>query len=75
MKYVDSRVWVVSNGIVGFDLDEINRHIDIYNREYYRYTDFWTYLSEEVGFGCYGFSALWHSKLMSKVHTIRREEY
>ena len=37
--------------------------------------DFWTYLSEEIKMDCVGFSALWHSKLMSQVHSIRREVY
>lgn len=49
MRYVDSKVWVIADrGVVGFDLDEMNQYIDMYNREYYRYTDFWTYLSGEI---------------------------
>ena len=76
-KYVDSKVWLRSCGcVIGWDLEELNSYIDKWNSSSFaiirHLTDFWTWLSWETGQDLRGFSALWNSKLDSKVHTVRR---
>ena len=74
-KYVDSKVWlVVTGGVVGWDLSDLNRRIDQFNSfPWASEADFFQWLSweEDDGYDYQGFSVLWHSKLMAYVHRIK----
>lgn len=73
-KYVDTLIWLRSTGCVtGVPLEWINEKIDQFNSSAYlrNNADFWEWLSWEEGEEFKGFSSLWHSKLMSQVHTIK----
>ena len=75
-KYVDQYVWLRGDGcVIGVNLDYLNQKIDYYNSSSYlvRENCFWEWLSYEEGENFYGFSGIWVSKLMSKVHIIRRD--
>lgn len=74
MKYRDSKVWLrTGSGVVGWDVDELNKRIDEFNSfSWASEADFFQWLSwvEDDGNDYQGFSLLWKSALMSKVHTI-----
>ena len=73
-KYVDTKIWISTfGGVIGFDLEEINQRIDEYNSDSWlrNNVDFWDWLSDHYETYLMGFSYLWKSKLMSKVHRIR----
>lgn len=76
MKYKDSKVWLrTSSGVVGWDVSELNQKIDEFNSfTWAPEADFFQWLSWDVDDGndYQGFSALWDSVQMSKVHLIRR---
>ena len=70
-------VWLrIPGGVAGWELDKLNEKIREYNRFYYRFSDFWEWLSWDTGESYSGFSAIWNDKnpLMAKVLTIRAEE-
>lgn len=76
MKHVDSKVWLtVPGGVEGWDVDELNSRIDEWNSPDNAVVrslgDFFGWLSYMEGRDIYGFSALWHSKLMSNLHRIK----
>ena len=77
MMYVHTKVWLrTPQGVTGWSVEEINRRIDYWNshKSLYMYGSFWDWLSYEEGETYYGFSLLWASNLMSKVHTIKGGE-
>lgn len=78
MLYKDSKVWLqTTSGVVGWDVDELNQRIDQFNSFPWAHeADFFQWLSwEEDDDNDYqGFSVLWNSKLMERVHPIRVKE-
>lgn len=74
--YVDSKVWLrVSGGVVGWDISDLNSRIDEFNSfPWAKEADFFQWLSwiEDDGHDYQGFDVLWHSKLLSDIHRIRR---
>lgn len=75
-KYVDSKVWLkIPGGVVGWELSDLNRKIDKFNAfPWASEVDFFDWLSWEMNDGndYQGFSLIWNSKLLAKVHFIRR---
>lgn len=76
MRYVDSKVWLaVPGGVEGWDIDELNSRIDEWNSPANKGVrslgDFFGWLSYVEGRYIYGFDAIWHSKLLAKVHMIK----
>ena len=68
------KVWLRAQGqVIGVDLEWLNQKIREYNRVYYKYSDFWSWLNWDEGIGADGFSVIWndHNHLMAKVLTIR----
>lgn len=73
-KYVDQYIWIrTDGGVIGYDLEYITRKITEYNNNsiLVKYLSFWDWLTYEEGINLYGFSSLWHSKLMSKLPIIK----
>lgn len=77
MLYRYSKIWLVSSGcVVGFDLEYINNRIGEYNRFYYKFSDFFSWLSYEENQYFSGFDVLWNDRnpLFSKLIKIRKQE-
>ena len=74
-KYVNSRVWLrVPGGVEGWNAEDINARIDDYNAFHFPWAssaDFWHWLSYEEGKDYTGFSGLWYSTELLKVHKIK----
>jgi hypothetical protein len=69
-------IWLsVPGGVQGILPEEINPIIEEYNRNIYRYGDFWDYFQYKTGIYASGFS-FWNNgnPLFSKVKTIRKSE-
>ena len=88
MSYLDGKnvpgshspytVWLrlYTGGVVGIDYRNLNDYIRLYNHRYYKYCDFWSWLSYEAFNDEYcvtGFSVLWneHNINMRKVAQIK----
>lgn len=77
MNTRDNTVWLRGSGcVVGFDIDDLNNDIDLWNKHIAWYvpefTDFWDWLTWFEGEPLYGFDYLWNNHVMSKVHTIKK---
>ena len=72
-KYVDSYVWLrTTGGVIGWKLEDINTRIDEFNSiPWASEVDFWQWLSFEDGKDYKGFSGLWYSTELLKVHKIK----
>ena len=67
-------IWLrTDGGVVGINLDYLNRKIDEYNKSSFLVSlnCFWDWLSWEEGENLYGISSLW-TKDTSKIHFIKR---
>lgn len=78
MMYKDSKVWLrTTSGVAGWDVEPLNKRIDEFNSySWASEADFFQWLSwvEDDGNDYHGFSVLWNSKLMARVHSIRVKE-
>lgn len=76
MKYKDTKVWLrTPSYVVGWDIEPLNKRIDEFNSfSWATEADFFQWLSwvEDDGNDYQGFSVLWNSILMVKVHLIRK---
>ena len=73
-RYVDTKIWLrVPGGVSGWDLDDLNEWIDKWNKQpqLHFFGTFWDWLSWKTGETYYGFSGLWASRLLEKVHRIK----
>lgn len=67
----DAFIWLsVVGGVEGWTVEQLNKQIDRYNNFYYRFSNFWEWLSYEEQKTYFGFSYLFNGN--AKIHTIRK---
>lgn len=72
-----SYVWLHGfHCVLGIPLEELNNHIDYYNKSG-RWLTFWEYLTFEFDQTIYGFDCIWNkgNPLMSMVHSIKEARF